>query len=76
MSETALAELKSAFDRVDDQNSVLFDQTVQAVRDALQSGLKVLYLIASVALLIAFLLILTIPEVSMDAEVQDENPGS
>ena len=76
MSETALVELQSAFNRIDDQNPALFDQTVQAVRNALQSGLKVLYLIASVALLIAFLLILTIPEVSMDAEVQDENPGS
>ena len=76
MSETALAELKSAFNRIEDKNPMLFDQTVQAIRSALQSGLKVLYLIGSVALLIALLLILTIPEVSMDAEVKDKNPGS
>jgi MFS family permease len=76
ISETALEELQSAFNRIEDKNPMLFDQTVQAVRSALQSGLKVLYLIGSVALLIALLFILTIPEVSMDAEVQDKNPGS
>jgi MFS family permease len=76
MSKDALAELKRAFNRIDDQNPMLFDKTVQAVRSALRSGLKVLFLIGSVALFVALLFILTIPEVSMDAEVQDKNQGA
>ena len=51
---------------------MLFDQTIEAIRRALQSGLRVLFLISSIAVLIGFLIILTIPEVSMDVEVRDK----
>jgi MFS family permease len=76
MSKDALTELQNAFNGIKDQKPMLFDQTVQAIRDALQSGLKALFLMGAVALLIALLFIFTIPEVSMDAEVRDKNPGS
>jgi MFS family permease len=76
MSKKAVEELKSTFSRIEDKKPMLFEQTVQAVRTALQSGLKVLFLIGSIALLIALLFIITIPEVSMDEEVQDKNPGT
>jgi hypothetical protein len=75
MLKNALTGLQNAFNRIEDQKPMLFDQTVQAVRTALQSGLKVLFLIGAVALFVALLFILTIAEVSMDAEVQDKNPG-
>ena len=76
MSKKAVEELKSTFSRIEDKKPMLFDETIQAVRSALQSGLKVLFLIGSIALLIALLFIITIPEVSMDEEVQDKNPGT
>jgi len=72
MSTEAFAELKSAFLQVEDKKPELFDQTVQAIRSALHSGLKVLFSIGAVALLMSLLFILTIPEVSMDAEVRDK----
>ena len=68
MSKTALDELQGAFKGIENQGKELLEQTIQAIRNALQSGLKVLFLIGSFALLIAFLFILTIPEVSADAE--------
>ena len=74
MSKNAMTELKDAFNSVEDPG--LFEQTVQAVRSALQSGLKILFLMGATALLIATLFIITIPEVSMDEEVKDKNPGS
>lgn len=72
MSTDAFSELKNTFLRVEDNNPALFDQTVQAIRSALQSGLKVLFSLGAVALLIALLFIITIPEVSMDTEVRDK----
>jgi MFS family permease len=74
MSQDAMKELQSTFNKIEGQGAVLFIQTVQAIRNSLQSGLRVIFLIGSVALFAAFLLILTIPEVSMDVEVQDKKP--
>jgi hypothetical protein len=68
MSKEAMDELKSAFSGVEEKNPALFDDTVQAVRSALQSGLKVLFLIGAIALFIAFLFIITIPEVPIERE--------
>jgi energy-coupling factor transporter transmembrane protein EcfT len=74
MSQDAMKELQNAFNKNDGQGAVLFNQTVQAIRSSMQSGLRVLFLVGSAALFVAFLLILTIPEVSMDIEVQDKKP--
>lgn len=76
MSKDAMMELENAFHRIEDEKPMLFEQTVQSIRSALQSGLKILFLIGAIALLIALLFIVTIPEVSMDAEVRDKNPGT
>lgn len=75
MSKSALAELESACNRIEDNNPMLFNRTVQAIRSALQSGLKVLFLIGSIAVLIGFLSTFAIHEVSLVEEVQDKNPG-
>ncbi len=74
MSREAMTGLRDTLDTIGDQGPVLFDRTVQAIRNALQSGLKVLFLIGAVTMLISFLFIITIPEVSMDVEVQDKKP--
>ncbi|MBN2417995.1 MAG: MFS transporter, partial [Deltaproteobacteria bacterium] len=68
MSKEAMAKLKSACDRIGEANPMLFDQTVQAIRSSLQSGLKVLFLTGAFALLIAFLSIITIPKVPIGSE--------
>jgi MFS family permease len=75
MSENALAELEKACDRIEGKNTELFDQTVEAIRSALRSGLKIVFMTGAFALLIALLFIITIPEVSMDEEVEDKNQG-
>jgi MFS family permease len=75
MDKSALAELEKVCDQIEDNNPELFDQTIQAVRGALQSGLKVVFLLGAIALLVALLIILTIPEVSIEEEVEDKNPG-
>jgi MFS family permease len=74
MSQGAMKELQNTFNKIEVQGPVLFNQTVQAIRSSLQSGLRVSFLVGSAALFLAFLLILTIPEISMDVEVKDKKP--
>lgn len=66
MSKDALAKLRSACDRIEDKNPEIFEQTVQAIRISLQSGLRVLFLVGAVALFIALLFIITIPKVPIE----------
>ena len=68
MNENAMARLEDAIGA----DISLYAQTVRAIRGALRSGLKTVFLIGTITMLAAFLIILTIPEVSMDAEVQDK----
>ena len=72
MDSNAMTGLENALGA--DEN--LYSQTVYAIRSALRSGLKTVFLIGAVTLLAAFLFIMTIPEVSMDVEVQDKKSGS
>lgn len=68
MNESAMAGLEDAIGA--DEN--LYTQTVRAIRSALRSGLRTVFLIGAITMLAAFLIIITIPEVSMDVEVQDK----
>lgn len=54
------------------RDQALLNQTVLAIRSALESSLKTVYLIGAITMFLSFLMILTIPEVSMDVEVQDK----
>lgn len=72
LSKPAMTELQAVFNGSGDQALVLFEQTVQAVRSALDAGLHVVFLIGAITMLASFLLILTIPEISLDEEVQPE----
>ena len=72
----SMAALKKTFNRFGDGGPVLFDKTVEAIRTSLEAGLRYVFLIGAVTALVSFLLILLIPEVSIDAEVEDKKrPG-
>lgn len=73
LSESAMAELQGVFNGTGNQASELVEQTVQAIRSALEAGLHVIFLIGAVTMLVSFLLILTIPEISLDSEEQNPN---
>jgi len=75
MSPEAMTGLRNTFNKAGEEAPAFFDQTVRAIRGALESSLKRLFLIGAVTMLLSFLFILTIPEVSMDVEVQDKRAG-
>jgi hypothetical protein len=68
----AMRELQKRFDIMGDKGQPLFAETVRAIRMSLQSGLNIVFLIGAGTMLLAFLLILAIPEISIDVEVKDE----
>jgi len=68
----AMRELQRTFDTMGSKGKALFAQTVQAIRTSLQSGLSIVFMIGAGTMLLAFLLILAIPEISIDVEVKDE----
>jgi MFS family permease len=76
LSPESMAELRKACNGLGSRGPKLFDETVQAIRGSLEASLKTVFLIGAVTMLAAFLLIFTIPEVSMDVEVRDKRAGN
>jgi MFS family permease len=72
LSPREMTAMEKAFDGIGSRGPALFRDTVQAVRTSLEASLKMVFLIAAVTTLASWLLILTIPEVPIDAEVRDK----
>lgn len=68
LSAEAMTALEKAFDRAGERKSLLFRETVEAIRRSLESSLRVIFLIAAIFTCASWLLILTIPEVPIDTE--------
>ena len=72
LSPTAMKELKSTFNRMGSNGEKLFNDTISAIKTAMEAGIRSVFLLGAVTMLISFLLVLTVPEVSMDAVVEDK----
>jgi MFS family permease len=71
LSQAAMTALEAEFNRRGSEGRVLFRQTVESIRISMEAGLRSIFWIAAITMLIAFLLISTIPEVSFETEVQE-----
>jgi len=63
LSEPDMAVLENAFSDMGGEGAVLFQQTTDAIRSSMEASLRSVFWIGAVTMLLAFLLILTIPEV-------------
>jgi MFS family permease len=72
LSPKAMKALKDTFDRTGSSGTKLFEQTVEAIRTSTEAGLKSVFILGAITMLLSFLLILTVPEVSMDLVVVDK----
>jgi MFS family permease len=61
LSQPAMDELQAEFDRGGNEMKALFPETVRAIRSSLHTGLKTVFWIGMVTMLMAFLVICTIP---------------
>ena len=62
LSPRAMTDLRNTCSVVED-GEALFEQSVDAVRGALEAGLQRVFLIAAVGMVVSFLMILTIPQI-------------
>lgn len=72
LSATAMAELQQTFGKMGSEGPSLFNQTVQAIRASMEAGLRSVFVIAAIAMVIAFILICTVPEVPLGVEAKDK----
>jgi MFS family permease len=72
LSPTAMKSLEATFDKAGDQGKELFKKTVEAIRTSMEAGIQAVFMLGAATMFIAFLLILTVPEVSMDAVVEEK----
>jgi MFS family permease len=66
LSTSAMLELQKTFYGLGDKGPMLFDQGIRAIRDSLEIGLRWIFVIGALTMLISFILILTIPENTLD----------
>jgi MFS family permease len=71
LSEPAMAALENSFKKMGSEKQALFPQTVQAIRTSLQAGLRSVFWVGAITMLLAFLLISTIPEISLGLDHRD-----
>jgi hypothetical protein len=73
LSQPALAALEGTFNKMGGDGKILSQQTVQAIRASMEAGLRSVFWICAITMLISFLIIITLPEISLGAEAQDNN---
>lgn len=71
LNASALDALSKPFEAKGEEGKALYKQTVQAIRDSMQSGIRSVFLIGAIGMLLAFLIICTIPRNAI-GEVQDQ----
>ena len=72
LSEPAMASLRETIYKASSNGPAVLEQTVSAIRQSLEAGLRITFLIGALTMLMTFLIILTIPEISIDAKVEDK----
>jgi MFS family permease len=72
LSKQAMQALERTFDKAGSDGPARFRQTVRAIRSSMEFGLRMVFLVGAGTMLLAFLLVLFIPEVSIDTEVKDK----
>ena len=73
LSPKAMRELEATFDKAGGNGKELFKKTVEAIRASMEGGVRSVFIFGAATMLLSFLLILTVPEVSMDAVVEDKS---
>lgn len=75
LQEDAMRGLRETIVKTGGNGEELFQQTVDSIRSSMESGLRMVFLIAAATMLLAFLLILTIPVIPLDRPVEDKKPA-
>jgi MFS family permease len=72
LSEEKMAELEKTFSRMGSKGPVLFQQTVQGIRTSLEAGLRSVFGVGAITMLLSFFLILTVPNIPIGLKAETE----
>jgi MFS family permease len=72
LSGTALTDLEKTFKKMDGNGPALFKQTHQAIRTSMLAGVRSVFWISALTMLLSFFIILTLPEISLNASTQED----
>jgi MFS family permease len=73
LSQPAMAELEGKFKKMGEDGKMLFPKTVQAIRTSMEAGLRSVFWISTITMLLSFFIILTLPEIALDSEAKDNS---
>jgi MFS family permease len=68
LSEPAMGSLENSFRDMGNEGQELFRQTVQAIRTSLEASLRSVFWIGALTMLLSFVLISTVPEISLESD--------
>jgi MFS family permease len=68
LSESALEDLKKTFREKGDNGAQLFEQTIEAIRHSLATGLRNIFWVGAIMMIVSFLIICTVPRKFADSE--------
>jgi MFS family permease len=72
LSNPAMKALETTIYKSSPNGKAVLDQTVSGIRVSMEAGLKVVFIIGAIMMLLTFLIICTIPQISIDAQVEDK----
>ena len=73
MSEPAMAKLQDALNKTGPNGPEIYGKTISAIRFSLEAGLRVVFIIGAIAMVLTFLTICKLPELSMDAPPENHD---
>jgi hypothetical protein len=72
LSEPAMAALRATLEKTNADGRTAVTKTVSAIRASMEAGLRIVFIIGAAATLLTFMIICTIPEISIDTPVEDK----
>jgi MFS family permease len=72
MNQAAADKLRNELDKISNSGPELYDQTISAIKTSSEAGLKTTFRIAAITMLLAFILILTIPVIPLDRAPEEK----
>jgi hypothetical protein len=72
LSKPAMATLQATIHKTSGNAREILNQTVSAIRISMEAGLRIIFIIGFATMLPAFLIICTIPEISIEAQAEDK----
>jgi MFS family permease len=66
MSQSAMHTLRETLQKESPNGTAVAEQTVSAIRSSMEAGLRICYILGAIAMLLTFLTICTIPQISID----------